>query len=204
MDEEIGRRHLASVLGVGGLATVPTVAGAQPLDPSTVTAISPVAKAVGSFVLVTLVGAGYLSRYAGLVDRSVEDTMERPVIAIVYGLFAYVLVLFFGVYALNVLTSVGVTGTPLGYVVLAVLAGGVLGVSGLGYLVVGTLVTDLYAGRRPWYGLALGAALSAVAWLVLPPLPAAAAWIFVAAVGVGGPTRTWVHSDRAAEVEVQS
>lgn len=202
MDARLGGRCLAALGMVAGLAAVPAVAGAQTLDAAAVVDAPPVAKALGSAVLVTLVGASFLYRYGAFVDGAVDDTMERPGVAVVYGILAYVLVLFFGFYALNILTSVGVAGTPLSYVALAILAGGALGVSGLGYLVVGTLLTDLWAGRRPWHGLAVGGVLSGVAWLVLPLLPAAAVWVFVAAVGAGGPMRTWVHSERAVEAEL--
>lgn len=180
-----------------GLAVVPSGVAAAPVDPSIVVDGPGIGPALASVVLVGLVGAAVLGRDGAFLDRAVDDTMDRPAVAVVYGLLAYVLVLFAGFYANDLLMRVGVAGTPLGTVVLVVLGGGVLLLSSLGYLVVGTLLTDLHGGRRPRHGLVLGALLSGVGWLLLPVPFAVATWVLVAAVGVGGPTRTWVHSERA-------
>jgi MFS family permease len=71
--------------------------------------------------------------------------------------------------------------------------------AGLGFAVVGTLVTDVRGRRRPWQGLVLGAIISAVGWLLLPFLGGVLAWVLVASFGIGGPTREWFHSDRRVE-----
>jgi|GEM_PF-609573 len=197
-------RWVGWVTMVGSLAAVPTVAGAQPLGPSTVADSSGVVRALASIVLVGLVGAAFLLRYGGVVEDAVEDTMDRPVVGIVYGLFAYLLVLFAGLYANDLLVRAGVAGTPLGLLALAILAGGLVLVTSFGYVVVGTLLTDLSGDRRPWYGLLLGALLSGVGWLLLPGLGAVAAWILVGALGIGGATRTWVHRDRPVHAELES
>jgi hypothetical protein len=84
----------------------------------------------------------------------------------------------------------------LSVVSLAAGIGAVFALAGLGFLVVGTLVTELNGPRQPWTGLVVGAAASAVAWLVLPTLAGVVAWFLVTAVGIGGATRKWVHATR--------
>jgi hypothetical protein len=183
------------------LAVVPGVATAQSLDPTAVVDAPPVVRALVSTILVGLCGALVLARRDTLVDRAVDDTMGSPTVAVVYGLGAYVFVLFAAFYANNVVLQLGVADTPLAAVAAVVIVGGVALLAGLGYVVVGTLLTDLYGTRRPWLGLLVGSGLSAVGWLVLPLLPAFALWVLVGAFGVGGPTRTWFHGARTVQSE---
>lgn len=196
MPDRLGGQRLAGPVALLGLAIVPAVSRAQSLGPSTIVDAPASARALGSVVLVGLVGALLVSRYGGFVDRAVDATMDRPLIAILYGLFAYVLVLFFVLFALNLLTRLGIGGTPLGIVAIGIFGGGLISTCSVGYLVVGTLVYDLYSGRRPWYGLVLGALLSGVGWLFLAPLAGLAVWLLIPAVGIGGPTRTWVNREQ--------
>jgi MFS family permease len=178
------------------LAVLPGVATAQQLDPSVVTGAPPHVRALGSVALVGLCGGLVLALRGALVDRAVDDTMGRPTRAVFYGLGAYVFALFLGLFASTLLLQLGVGRTPLGALAVVVLLAGVALLSGLGYAVFGTLLTGLMGTRRPWQGLLVGSAISGVCWLVAPLLPALAAWVLVAAFGVGGPTRTWVHSER--------
>ena len=196
-----GSLGLASVLVT--LSLSPTVA-AQPLGPSTLVDAGPLTRAIASFVLVVLFGAAVLFRRAEFVDGAVDDTLERPLVGVVYGLLAYVLVLFAALYVADVITRLGFAGTPFGYVALAILVGGVGLLAGVGSLVLGTVLTDLVAVRQPLQGLVLGAGLAAVGWLALPDLAAAAIWVLIPAIGLGGPMRKWVHRDRALETELQS
>jgi len=190
-------RSVLALLATGGaLAFLPAPVVAQPVDPGVVTEAPGFVRAVGAFVAVCLVGAGILWRHGGVVDRAVDDTMARPAAAAVYGVVAYVLVLFPGFYVNTVLAQAGLARTPVVVLVGVVFVGGLALVGSLGLVVVGTLLTDLSGVRRPWQGLALGAALGAVGWVVLPPTGAVAVWVFLTAVGVGGRTRTWVHSER--------
>jgi len=197
-----GTRRVAAAFVV--LTAVPGVATAQQLDPSVVADAHPLARAIVSFALVGAFGALVLRLRGPLVDRAVDDTMESPTVAVVYGLGAFVFVVFATLYANNVLLQLGLVGTPLGLVAVAVLVGGVSLLGGLGYAVVGTLLTDLYSERRPFQGLLVGGAISAVCWLVLPVLLAFLAWVLVAAFGVGGPTRTWFHGERSVASERSS
>jgi hypothetical protein len=184
-----------------GLALLPGAAGAQPLGPSTVVDASPSVRAVASFVLVMLAGGLLLARYGGFVDRSVDSSKERLLLSVVYGAIAYGLVAFGCAYAYSQLVRLGVGGTALSTVAVVAVGLLVLGMAGLGFVVVGTLLTELGGQRQPWTGLVVGAAVSAVAWLALPLVAAVAAWFVVTAVGIGGSTRKWVHAEQAPRVE---
>jgi hypothetical protein len=190
-----------AAVAVAGLAALSVVATVQPLDLWVVVEGPPVVRAVASLVLVGASGGTLLARRGSLVDRAVDDTMGNPSVAVVYGLGAFVFVLFVVFYANNVLLQLGLLETPLGAVALVVLGCGLALLGGLGYVVVGTLLTGLYGERRPWRGLVVGGVVSTVAWFVLPAHAAAGAWVLVAAFGVGGPTRTWFHRDRTVAPE---
>lgn len=194
----------ATVLSAAILLTWPMGVGARPISPSRIAETSGVIRAGASIAIVGLVGAGFLLTADRFVDRSVDETLDRPLVAVVYGLLAYVLVLVLALYANDLLSRVDLAGTPLGYLALAILVGGVLLLSGLGYLLVGLVLTDVLADRRPWQGLIVGVALSALGWVALPPVAAIAAWVVVPAVGIGGPMRSWVHRERTVDAEKSS
>jgi len=183
------------------LAVLPGVATAQSLDPAVMTDAPPYLRALGSAMLVGLCGGLVLGLRGSLVDRAVDDTMADPTRAVFYGVGAYVFAVFLGLFASTLLLQFGVDGTPLGVLVSVVLVGGVAVLSGFGYTVLGTVLTDVYGVGGPWQGLLVGSAISAVPWLVVPVLPAGATWVLVAAVGVGGRARTWVHSERTVASE---
>lgn len=204
MTHGLDGRRLAGLWTVVGLAVLPATVRAQSLGPSSLVDVPGPVRAIGSVVAVALLGAVLVSRYGGFVDRAVEDTMDRPAIAIVYGLLAYAFVMFLTFYALDILSRIGAVGSPVAVVALIIPVGGALILSSVGYVVVGAVVLDLYGDRNPWNGLALGAGLSGVGWLVLPFLGGLAVWLLVAAVGVGGPTRTWVHGERTVASELKS
>lgn len=184
---------------LAALAVVPGVATAQSIDPSTVVDLPAPVRALGSFVLVLLFGGIVVYRYGEFVDHSVDVSMDRPVLSVVYGAIAYGLVLFLSGYTLSQLSRLGVASTAVLTGLVAVVSVVVLVISGLGYAVVGTRLTELGGERRPWYGLVVGAAASALPWLFLQPIAGLAAWLAVAAVGIGGPTREWIHESRPAE-----
>lgn len=189
---------------LAGLAVLPGAAAAQPVDPSVVVASGPSpVRAAGSFALVLLFGGAVLYLYEGFVDRSIDSSMERPLVSVVYGAIAYGLVVFIGGYASTQLARFG-GGTVLPLVGAAVFGAAVLALAGLGFAVVGTRLTEVRGERRHWLGLVVGAAVSALAWLALPLLPGLLVWVAVAAVGIGGPTRNFIHDSRAAESELES
>jgi hypothetical protein len=198
------RARVRSVAGLAVLAVLPGAATAQPVDPAVIGRVPGIYRAAGSFVLVFLFGSLLLVRYERFVDESIDAWMERPYVAVLYGLLANGLVAFLGFLALMQLSQAGVGGPVVTLVVAAFVGTGLLVLAGLGYLVVGAGLTGLYGSRRTWKGLAFGAALSTVGWLAFPLATGALAWIAVASVGVGGPMRTWMHSERAVDVERRS
>lgn len=155
-----------------------------------------------SFALVLLVGTGLLIWRPGAVDRAVDLTVEGTPLSIIYGVIAFGMVAFVGGYLITqlgqVATSAALLQVSVGLVGLAAVALG-----GFGYAVFGTWLTQVEGDRRPWPGVALGAALSAAPWAVLPPLGAALAWILLAAVGLGNATQDWIHSDQPTESELR-
>lgn len=200
MDTAVGRR-LVAVASM--LVTVPGVAAAQPLAPTVVTDVSGPIRALASFTLVLLFGGAIVARYGTFVDESIDALVDRPYAAVPYGLMAYGVVVLVGLYGISQLGRVGVANTVLGQVGVVAILTVVVSLTALGFLVVGTLLTDLYGRRQPARGVVIGAALSAVGWLALPFVGGLALWVVVAAFGIGGMTRVWFHAERTIETERQ-
>ena len=158
---------------------------------------APLVRAAVSFGGVLAVGAFLATRHEGFVDRSVDAVLARPWVSVLYGFVAYGLVVTLGAYAVSQLAALG-GGPGVATGALAVVAGVVLLLSGLGFLVTGSLVTALWGPRRPWPGLVIAASAGTVALLALPLGVGMAAWTLLAAFGLGGPTRRWIHASRAA------
>jgi hypothetical protein len=154
-----------------------------------------------SFLAVLLSGVLLLVARSGFVDRAVNRVVEGSPVAILYGVLPFFFLAFAGGYALNQFARAGVAGPLLarGWSLLVVLAG--IGFTGLGYLVVGTYLTEIEGERRPWHGAVVGAVLSSLPWLLLPTVPAVLLWVLGAATGLGAPTRRWVHGERTVETE---
>ena len=198
---EPGVPSLFVALTTGTASAVVAVTGS--IGPSTAIDAPASVRAVVSFVLVLAFGGVLLSRYEGFVDRSIDASRDRLLVSVVYGAVAYGLVGFVSLYGYTQLVRLGVGGAVLSVVSLAVGVGAVFTLAGLGFLVVGTLVTELNGPRQPWTGLVIGAAVSAVAWLALPTLAGVVAWFLVTAVGIGGATRKWVHATRDERAVVE-
>lgn len=174
------------------------------VDPTTLGGLSSVARAAGSFVLVLLFGIGVLYRSQRFVEHSIDSSLARPHISLVYGLIGYGIVVSVGLYGITqlpTLPTVGVVTSMLATALAVIVAGCILALAGLGYTVVGSGLLELTGDRQPWNGLVLGATISALTWLALPALAAAVAWVTVAAVGIGGPVREWIHDERTVETE---
>ncbi|WP_276273229.1 hypothetical protein [Haloarcula litorea] len=195
----LGVRRPATALSL--VAVVPGVAAAQPVDVATLDGLPGTVKAAGSFLLVAAFGVLYLRRAEPRVHRALDALLDRPYSAVPYGLFGYVLALAVGLYGLSQLGRIGVANTRLGQLLALLLVCAVVALTAFGFLVVGTLVTDVRGRRRPTYGLAVGAVLSAVGWLVLPTVGGLAVWVLVAAFGLGGAVRRWFHAERTVEAE---
>ncbi|MFB6227943.1 MAG: hypothetical protein ABEH88_05065 [Halobacteriales archaeon] len=169
------------------------------IDPGVVTDSSRPIRAAVSLLVVTLIGQVLQVRYGGLLDRAVNDVRDRPRVAVIYGVVAYGILAFSGFFLNNVLVQSGTLDTPLAFIALILVTLSVLVLSSFGFLVVGTVLVDLRTGHLPWQAPVLGGVVSAVPWLVLPFVTGVVAWLAVAAFGVGGRTRTWVHSSRTVE-----
>lgn len=189
----VGRLTTSSL---AGLLVVSGGASAQSVSSSIVTDAPSVVRAAMAFFVVAVVGYGFLTWRRGALDSAVEDTIDRPKVAVAYGLVAFFIVAFFGLFANNLLVQSGLTTTPLTLVMVGLLVVGVAVVGGLGFVVVGTLLTGLNGPHRPQWGVLYGAILSALCWVAVPLAVSFAAWVLVASFGVGGTTRTWVHNER--------
>ncbi|MXR19683.1 hypothetical protein [Halobacterium bonnevillei] len=181
---------------LAALLVVPGGVAAQSVDPSVVVDVPAVVRAAVAALVVGVVGVGFLTWRRETVDSAVGDTIDRPKVAIVYGLVAFAIVAFVALFVNNVLVQAGLLTTPLALLIVAIPAIGAAVVGGLGFLVVGTLLTGLNGPHRPRQGVLFAAILSALCWVAVPLLVSFIAWVLVAAFGVGGTTRTWVHSER--------
>lgn len=152
------------------------------------------------FAVVLAIGTVLVARYDARVDRAVDQTADWSPLAVLYGLFAFVLVSVIALYVITQVARLNVVGAPL-LAITAVGAGSVTILATFGYVVLGTWLTEIEGARRPWPGAVVGAVLGAVPWLVLPTMPALAVCALVAAVGLGSPTRNWVHASHAVDTD---
>jgi hypothetical protein len=166
----------------------------QALGPSAVLDAPASVRAVVAFLLTLLFGGGVLYRYGGRIDEAVDASRGRPVVSVLYGLVAYALVSFVVVYAYSQLVRLGVGTTVLAVLAAVVLVGFFLSLGGLGFVVVAVWATETFGFRDPWVGLLGVGLVAAVALFVLPAEFGLLVWLAIAAVGVGGPTRRWIHA----------
>lgn len=172
-------------------------------DPATLTNLSGVTIAVGSFLVILVVGAILVNYRERSVNTAVDRTLASSPLAVLYGFIGFGLVGIVGAYLLSQAAQVGLGGPVLGVAAAIVVGGALVTLAGFGYLVVGTVLTGFEGARRPWLGAVVGAVLSSIPWLLLPPTIALAVWTLVAAVGAGSPTRHYIHSDRTVETEAR-
>jgi hypothetical protein len=158
-------------------------------------------RSVLSFAVVLLAGVAFLRWRGPMVDRAVDRTVEGSPVAVVYGVVAFVLVVVIAAYGLTQVARLGASGTVLRTVGELVGGAALVALSAFGYLVLGVYLTEVEGARRPLLGALVGAVLSALPWLVLSTLPALAAWALLSAVGLGSPTRHYIHGDRTVATE---
>jgi hypothetical protein len=194
---EPDRQATAAVEAVGQHAS-----SVRAVDPSVILDAPPT-RAIGAFVFVVLFGGLLLWRFDGFVNRAVDTSMERPAVSTAYGVTAHVCVLFFGVYFFGQVTRLSANGLVVAGTAAAV-AAAVVGLAGLGLTVVGARLTELVGERRPWYGLVVGAALGAAAWLLPVVAAGLVVWVLLVSIGIGGPTREWIHASRASVTETDA
>jgi MFS family permease len=195
----VGARSLASSDSLAASPSAATVA--QTLDAAALAGLPGYQKALASFAVVLLIGGVLLRTSADRVDRSLEALREGPYSAVPYGVGGYAVVLAVGGFSLSQLRRAGVASTLLGRLAAMVIVGVCVSMTAYGFLVVGTLVTEVGGRRRPVRGLFVGAALSAVGWLVLPTVGGLVVWVLTAALGIGGATRRWFHAERTVATE---
>ncbi|WP_157969588.1 hypothetical protein [Haloplanus rubicundus] len=165
------------------------------IEPTAVVASDP-GRAAASFLLVLTVAAAVRYWRAGLLNWAVDATLERPLTAPLYGVAAsalgwLVIAYAFG-QALRLGGAVGQAGVVLG-------VGVALCVGGFGFVVVGAALTTVVGDRRPWAGPLVGAGLGAVVLVALPRPVGLVVWVFVAATGLGGVARRWIHASASVE-----
>lgn len=165
----------------------------QTLDPSFVVDAPRVVQAAVLFLVMILFGCVAFYAYRGRIDEAVDASVERPLSSALYGVMAYGVVVFLTGYAYSQLSRLGIGTTTLSFLAVGVLAVILLTLGGFGFVVVGTILTEVVGGRDPRLGLVGVSGVSSVAWLLLPFVLGVVVWIGFAAVGIGGATRRWVH-----------
>ncbi|WP_336338602.1 hypothetical protein [Haloarcula brevis] len=192
-----------AVVGVLGPAAIGTPVVGQ-LRPGAVADLSGPLRGAVSFVLVFVTGAVVLRQRRRGIGAALDAIAERPAVAVLYGVAGYVIVGIVGLYGATTLARLSIAGGVLVRLVVVVGSLFVLALTSFGFLVAGTLLTELSGGRRPSYGLVVGAALSAVPWALLSPAGSVAVSLAVAAFGIGGSVRVWIHSERTVETEADA
>jgi hypothetical protein len=173
------------------------VLAVQSLDPSSLLDLSPTALAALAFLATVVFGGGVVYAAGGRVDRAVESSMTNPFVSVLYGVVAFGLVVFLVGYAYSQLARLGVGRNVFATLTVLLIGVLVLVLSGVGFAVVGVWLSDVAGTRDPWLGLVVVGGVGAVAFLLLPLAVAAVVWFAIAGVGVGGPTREWIHADEA-------
>lgn len=165
------------------------------IDPTGVVASDP-GRAVASVLLVVGVAVAVRYRRAGLLDRAVDATLERPLVTPLYGVAASVLGWLVVAYLFGQALRLG---GAIGQVAVALGIGIALAVGGFGFAVVGASLTTILGDRRPWAGPLVGAGCSGLVLLALPDRIGLVGWAFVAATGLGGAARRWIHASASVE-----
>lgn len=188
------RARVGVIVAAVWVGTVPGRAAAQSVDPVAAFRSSAPVRVVVAFLLVLLVGGLLLSRDEAFVDRAVDASMANPLVSLVYGVFAQGGIVFLGGYVWSQIARIGSAGALAGRVGAAFVLLFSLALAGLGLTVVGAGITEAAGDRQLWPGLAIGATLGAAAWLAPTLASGLVVWVLLVGLGVGGPTRNWIHS----------
>lgn len=155
-------------------------------------------QALASFLLVLCVAAVARSRRPALLERAVDATLQRPLRAPLYGVAVAVVGAVVAAYAVKQMGRLG-GGVGLATAAAAVGVGGAIVAGGFGFVVVGAGMATVLGARRPWTGPLLGAGVSAIVLVALPIPVGTVVWALVAATGLGGSARRWVHASKSVE-----
>lgn len=170
----------------------------QMADLTWVLELSGIVRGPVAFGLVLAIGSVLLWRYEGVVDRSLDRSMARPLRSLGYGVAAHATLAFAGVYLTSQFAQLRISGqslAPLGIglgLLLLVVA------AALGFTVVGLAVVEVGLERPRWQGVLAGAALAGVAG-ALAPVVGGLIWIVAVSTGIGGPVRAWVRASEDVE-----
>jgi hypothetical protein len=184
------RRQVGTTTGAVALA--PLQWG---FEPTSVVSSGP-GRAIASFLLVLGVGTAVRYWRPGLLERAVDATLERPLVAPLYGAAAAILGWLVVAYAFGQALRIG---GGVGRVAVALGVAGALAVAGFGFAVVGTGLTAVVDDRHRWAGPLAGAGASALVLLALPGRLGLVVWAVVAAAGLGGAARRWLYASRSVE-----
>jgi hypothetical protein len=193
---------------VGVAPTVPGLAATiwnpvvGQLAPGVGTELSRPLRGLVSFVLVLVAGAVVLRLRRNYVDESIDAIADSPATAILYGIAGYVIVGIVALYGATTLARLSVAGGIFVRIAILISSAFVLVFTSFGFLVVGTLITDIFSDRQPSRGLLIGASLSAVSWVLFSPIGSIVSSLAIAAFGIGGSARLWIHSERTVETEL--
>lgn len=170
----------------------------QLTDPIHMLELPGVARGGLAFAVVLVLGGGFLWRRAGLIERSIDASIDRPLSSLGYGIAAHATLLFAAAYLASQLGPLTVSGRSLGP--LGIWVGVVLlaAAAGLGFTVVGAAVVELGWDRPRWNGLVLGAVVAGVAG-GMDPLIGGLVWVVVVSTGIGGRVRAWFHASEGPE-----
>lgn len=150
-----------------------------------------------AFAMVVVLGAVMQLRFGPVVDRSVEFSTDRPFAALMYGVGTHFVILFAGLYIMNQLRYVtisGYSGELLGPIAGLLLLGTV---GAVGFTVAGSALLELLGESNQWYGLLIGALIAALIAGVAALIDlriGALVWILIVSMAIGGPIRVWVHA----------
>lgn len=171
------------------------------LDPGVVFDAPAAVRAAVSFLVTVLLGGAIIYRYGGRVDVAARATRESPLLSVVYGLGAFGFVVFVVAFGLSELSRIGIGLRLVSVLVSVALLAMVLSLGAVGFGIVGALLADVVGVRDPMFGLVGAAGASAAVWFALPFVVGALVWLLIAAVGIGGSTRRWVHQSPVEGVE---
>ncbi|ERG91093.1 MAG: hypothetical protein J07HQW1_01125 [Haloquadratum walsbyi J07HQW1] len=156
-----------------------------------------VIRAGSAFLIGVGGGAVVQYHYGSRLETALDRSMTQPLVATVYGFIAFGLVSLAIVYAYIQLaqlnTGIGAIANILGIggIVALVVCLGTL--SGGGFAVLGIGLSETLEITDPWIALGFITGVAAAGWVVLPALLAAIVWGVLAAVGIGGSVRVWIH-----------
>lgn len=182
------------------VATGPTTAAVIPLqtlEPISQLGSSAATRAMVAFLTSTVVGGFVLYQYGNRIDTAVEASTSNPPVSVIYGVMAYGLIAFFGAYGFSQLSRIGIGAATVATISGLVLLGILLSLGGVGYAILGSWLADAAGFGDPFLGVVAAGLVGAVAVLALSTLAGAVVWFLIAAVGLGGPVRNWVHRDNA-------